>query len=49
MWRRQLITTIGRMQGAERWVEEYMYKSVDKEVKVALPLGKTLKDVHVLR
>ena len=32
--RRQLIRKIGRMEGAERWVEEY--ERGDKEVKVAL-------------
>ena len=34
MWRRrQLVRKIGRMEGAERWVEEY--ERADKQVKVA--------------
>ena len=44
MWRRrQLIRKIGRMEGAERWIEEY--ERGDNEVKVALLLGKRLEDI----
>ena len=45
MWRRrQLVRKTGRMEGAERWVEEY--ERGEREVKVALLLGKRLKDTN---
>ena len=36
MWRRQLVEKVGKIEGAERWVE-----SGDKEVKVVRLLGET--------